>query len=179
MNYKKIARIFSGALFLSFLIFILSMGQISFADSLQPDTGTIKQIDTSFSGMANTDQKGTTGAQLQTAVNSQTGSSSGCVKPTEFGSLFAFAKCLLTDYVIPFLFALAVVIFLVGVMKYVAGGDNEEKRTQGRDIMWFGIVALFVMVGVWGFVKILAVTFGFDYGLPNLPPKSTSVFGTN
>lgn len=94
-------------------------------------------------------------------VNSANSSSSSCKKPTNLTELFDYALCLLGSGVIPFLVGLGLVIFLVGVVSYVRAGDNEEKRQAGRDLMIFGIVALFVMVGVWGFVKILYTSF-FD-----------------
>jgi hypothetical protein len=59
----------------------------------------------------------------------------------------------------------------------VRAGDNEEKRQAGRDLMWFGIIALFVMIGVWGFVNILYHTFfGRDTQFSSLPKQATSIF---
>ena len=104
-------------------------------------------------------------------------SSSGCQTPQDLAGLFTYSLCLLTYYVTPFLFGLAGVVFIVGIVKYVRAGDNEEKRGQGRDLMWFGIIALFVMITVWGFVNILSRSiFGKDSQLPNLPRQATSVF---
>src|SRR3989344_747112 len=103
--------------------------------------------------------------------------SGGCQTPQDLAGLFTYSLCLLTYYVTPFLFGLAGVVFIVGVVKYVRAGDNEEKRGQGRDLMWFGIIALFVMITVWGFVNILSRSiFGKDSQLPNLPRQATSVF---
>jgi len=99
-----------------------------------------------------------------------------CTTPNDIETLFTYALCILSGNIIPFLIGLGLILFLIGVVGYVAAGDNEEKRTAGRDLMWFGIIALFVMIGVWGFVKILTTSFGFEYGLPSLPPESKSVF---
>lgn len=66
----------------------------------------------------------------------------------------------------------AFVTFLVGVVKYVKAGDNEESRQAGRQVMIYGIIILFVMVSFWGFVKILTKSFfGDDPALPNYLPK--------
>jgi hypothetical protein len=94
--------------------------------------------------------------------------------PDNIGELFSMAICMLTKYVVPFLFALALVMFLAGVVKYVKGGDNEETREAGRGLMLFGIIALFVMVGVWGFVEILYNSFfgGQEFSMPSLPKQS-------
>ncbi len=104
--------------------------------------------------------------------------SSGCRAPNNIGELFTYAICILSVYVVPFLIGLAVVMFLVGVLKYVKSGDNEEAREAGRGLMIFGIIALFVMVAVWGFVKILFTTFfpNDRFEIQALPPQSSSPF---
>lgn len=107
-----------------------------------------------------------------------TPATNACKIPDNIGELFSLAICILGSYVIPFLFALALVMFLVGVLKYVKSGDNEEAREAGRGLMLFGIVALFVMTAVWGLVRILYNTIfpssGFE--IPTLPPQASSPF---
>lgn len=99
-----------------------------------------------------------------------------CTVPRNIPELFTYLICIL-DYAVPFLISLALVLFLIGVVRFVAAGDNEEKRQGGRDLMIFGIIALFVMVSVWGFVNILSNTFfGHSAVIQNLPPKATSIF---
>jgi hypothetical protein len=107
-----------------------------------------------------------------------TPSAPACSQPNDIGQLFVFSICLMTRFVIPFLFGLALVMFLVGIIKYVKGGDNEEAREAGRGLMLFGIIALFVMVAVWGLVKILFATIfpSSPFELPSLPPQSSSPF---
>ena len=55
----------------------------------------------------------------------------------------------------------AVIYFLWGVVKYVKHGGNKEKREEGVKTMFYGVIAIFVMVSLWGFVNILLNTFGF------------------
>ena len=57
---------------------------------------------------------------------------------------------------------LALIYFLVGVLKYIQSADNEEKRKEGATMMTYGIVALFVMSAVWGLVAVLEKTFNLD-----------------
>jgi hypothetical protein len=103
--------------------------------------------------------------------------SSGCTVPKNIGELFTFAICTLTKFVVPFLFALALIMFLTGVIKYVKNGDNEESREAGRGMMLFGIIALFVMTSVWGLVKILYSSFfTTTFEMPSLPPQATTPF---
>lgn len=70
--------------------------------------------------------------------------------------------------IIPIVIAVAVVIFLIGVLNYVrAGADEDDKKKQARGLMIFGIIALFVMVSVWGLVNVLSGTLDLDTEAPN------------
>lgn len=73
------------------------------------------------------------------------------------------------NVVVPLLIAVAVVVFLWGVVQYITAAGDEEKRKSGRQTMIWGIVGLFVMVAVWGLVNILISTFGLDTSVPVVP----------
>ena len=64
--------------------------------------------------------------------------------------------------IIPVLMVLATLIFLWGVITYITAGGEEEKIKAGRTYMLWGIIALFVMVVVWGLVLMLQQTFGIQ-----------------
>ena len=83
-------------------------------------------------------------------------------------------RVFISSGLIPVIIGIGVVLFLIGVVQYVASGDNEEKREASRNLMIYGIISIFVMVSVWGFVQILSTTFGFNYSLPTLPPSATT-----
>src|SRR5450830_1268880 len=70
-----------------------------------------------------------------------------------------WATCLLDQSVIPLLFALAVVAFIWGVIQFYLNPENEEKRKKGKSFIVGGLIALFVMVSMWGIVSILTTTF--------------------
>lgn len=82
------------------------------------------------------------------------------------------------SYVVPIIFALAFVWFLVGVFQYVKSAGNEDARKTGKDHMMWGIVGLFVMGAVWGLVNVLSETVGIDTGgsgrdiIPPLPGQN-------
>jgi hypothetical protein len=64
---------------------------------------------------------------------------------------------------IPILVTLALIAFFWGVGKYaISGANNEKSREQGKQIMLWGIIGLFVMVSVWGIVNIVEDTFDLD-----------------
>ena len=89
------------------------------------------------------------------------------------GSLLSLVGTIITTLV-PIAIGLAVVVFLFGVIKYVTAGDSEDKRSEGRQLMLWGIIGLFVMVSVWGLVMVINSTTGVTQGgtgtIPNLPP---------
>ena len=115
------------------------------------------------------------GLDLEVSANptTTTKTSLSCTTPKDIGTLFTFFGCLLNG-LIPVIIGIAVLMFLIGISQYVTSGDNEEKKAASRDMMIYGIISIFVMVSVWGFVKILSTTFGFDFTLPSLPPSSKS-----
>lgn len=61
----------------------------------------------------------------------------------------------------------AVIYFLLGVLKYIQSTDSEDKRKEGITMMTYGIIGLFVMVSMWGLVTVLDNSFG----LQNTPIK--------
>jgi NADH:ubiquinone oxidoreductase subunit 6 (subunit J) len=72
------------------------------------------------------------------------------------GAIFLLFFNILTVLVL----ALALVVFIWGVIQLVGAQDDESKRTSARQRITFGIIALFVMVSVWGLVNVLIKTFG-------------------
>ncbi len=54
---------------------------------------------------------------------------------------------------------LALLYFVWGVTKYIYHSGDAEKRTEGYQMMIYGIIALFVMVSVWALVGVLSNTF--------------------
>ena len=56
------------------------------------------------------------------------------------------------------IFALAFLAFFYGLMRFIfSAGDDKDK---GKDIMIWGIIALFVMFSIMGIIKVLQGSFG-------------------
>jgi len=90
---------------------------------------------------------------------------SGCrFNPTggKLQDLLIYATCIIKTSVIPLIFALATAMFIWGVVQFVINSDDEAKKTKGRQFMIWGIIALTVMVSIWGLVSILGNTFGIN-----------------
>ena len=78
-------------------------------------------------------------------------------------SLIDGAKGLL-DQLVVFLIALAVVWFIWNVIKYTMSDDEEGKGKAKSQMIW-GIVAIAVIVSVWGLVGLLQGVFGVQEGV--------------
>jgi len=77
--------------------------------------------------------------------------------------LLSYITCIIGKSVIPLIFVLAVAMFVWGVVQYVIN-DSEEAKKKGKNFMIWGIIALTVMVSVWGLVAIVGTTFNIDTG---------------
>ncbi len=64
---------------------------------------------------------------------------------------------------IPILITVAVLWVMYGALQYIMAGD-DEKAAKAKGTILHGIIALFVMVSIWGLVAILNNTFGVGQG---------------
>jgi Type IV secretion system pilin len=82
------------------------------------------------------------------------------------------------NYLVPLLFAIAFIVFIFGIFRYfILGGADEEKRSQGRTLMLWGMIGFFVMVSIWGILNLFVHSLGFGAdSRPDLPTfgKSSS-----
>ena len=63
---------------------------------------------------------------------------------------------------IPLVFGLALLAFFWGLAKFIFHAGNEDRIEEGKRIMLWGIIALFVMVSIWGLVSFMQEAFGLD-----------------
>ena len=88
--------------------------------------------------------------------------------------MLTWGQCILNGSVVPLLVTLAMAGFIYGVIEYYLNPNSEEKRKKGKSFIVGGILALFVIIAMWGLVGILTHTFGVQNVVPQLP----SVGGT-
>ncbi|OGG43482.1 hypothetical protein A2841_02565 [Candidatus Kaiserbacteria bacterium RIFCSPHIGHO2_01_FULL_48_10] len=78
----------------------------------------------------------------------------------------------------PIVVGLALLAFFWGLAMYIFNIGSDEGKKKGLQIMIWGIIALFVMVSVWGIVAVLGSTFGVGQGgsadLPFVDPRRAS-----
>ena len=86
----------------------------------------------------------------------------------QLGDIIKYVVCFLEQSIVPFLFALAIGVFIYGMIKFIGTQDSGE-REQGKQFMLWGVIALAVMFSVWGLVSILGNTFGVRNAIPQLP----------
>lgn len=68
-----------------------------------------------------------------------------------------------TGYVLQILLALTIMMFLYGLMKYMFKGQGSDTaRTEGRNLMLWGIIGIFVITAIWSLVAIFATFVGHD-----------------
>ena len=67
-----------------------------------------------------------------------------------------------------FLFAIALLYFLYGVLVFILNADDESGRDTGKKHMLWGIVGLFIMVSVYGILGLIIGTVGVkNQNIPN------------
>ena len=63
---------------------------------------------------------------------------------------------------------LAIVVFFWGLIQYLIGEGAEGKST-GIKIMFYGVLTIFVMVSIWGIIRLLQSTFSVTSTTPVVP----------
>jgi hypothetical protein len=64
---------------------------------------------------------------------------------------------------------LALVFFFWGLALFIFKADDENARAKGKQVMLWGIIALFVIVSIWGIVLIMRQVFGTEEQTFNAP----------
>ncbi len=73
-------------------------------------------------------------------------------------------------YVIPFIIALAFLIFIWGIARFfIFNGGSDEARENGKRLAFWGIIAFILIVSIWGLVNALATGFGVAGGTTICP----------
>jgi len=77
----------------------------------------------------------------------------------------------LINTALPIVVGLALLGFFWGLAMFVFNANDPEKHAEGRNIMIWGVVALFVMVAVWGLVNFVGSALNIQTGgsTPNIP----------
>lgn len=100
---------------------------------------------------------------LQTAA-------AGSTKFSNFSELVGF----FIDLINPLYFiliGLAMLVFFRGLVVFISKAGDSKSHAEGKSLMIWGLIGLFVMVSVFGILRFAYRDFGFTnpFGLPTLP----------
>lgn len=82
---------------------------------------------------------------------------------------------LILNPLIGLLFAVALAVFLYGVVEFLMKSEEDEARTKGKKHMLWGIVGLFVMFSVWAILNLVLSTFDLENQYDKLDPENGEV----
>ena len=98
----------------------------------------------------------------------------------DFGNLETFATSIggLVNTLTPIMVAIALLTFFWGLVKFIFAQGNEEAKVSAKGTMVWGVIALFVMVSVWGLVGFIGDALGIEQGesleeVPTVPIPGT------
>jgi hypothetical protein len=99
----------------------------------------------------------------------------GAFNPRVLGGTTTFFENVLgiIQILIPIAFALAVLFFFWGIARYIWYLGKEKE--SGKQIMIWGVIAIFVMSSIWGIVSFIGGLFWLD---PNAVTPHVPTIGT-
>jgi hypothetical protein len=79
---------------------------------------------------------------------------------------------IINTILVPVLVAIAFIVFLWGVFKYlIYGGDNDTERATGKKLILWGIIAFVIIFSIWGIVNVLMGALNLSSGTHPSAPK--------
>ncbi len=79
----------------------------------------------------------------------------------------------LVGIALPIVVGIALLAFFWGLVKFIFAQGSEEAKADAKKIMLWGLIALFVMVSVWGIVRFIGNAFDIQQGdtieVPSVP----------
>jgi len=83
----------------------------------------------------------------------------------------------IVNLLLPIVFAIGLLVFFWGLAKYILAAGDPAKASEGKSIMIWGVIALFVMAAIWGLVRFIGESLGISTtdtdvtapGVSNLP----------
>jgi type IV secretion system pilin len=92
--------------------------------------------------------------------------------------LIQFANTALNDIMV-LLITCAIVAFFWGLVRYIFSSAGGEERANGLKTVFYSIIAIFIMVSIWGVIHLLQATFGVNNSNSAETPAQIQIGGTN
>ncbi len=75
-------------------------------------------------------------------------------------SMIRFATCFIAGKLFPFVISLAVLYYIFQAFQLVQNAENESKRKQYQESLFWGIIFIAAMVSIWALVALVTNTIG-------------------
>ena len=77
----------------------------------------------------------------------------------------------IVELALPIVVGIALLVFFWGLVKFIFAQGSETVKADGKKIMIWGLIALFVMMSVWGIISFFQGAFlpGATFTAPTLP----------
>ena len=92
-----------------------------------------------------------------------------------FGNVSSLVDSLgtMVSKAIPIVFGILVIVFFWGLVKFIFSSGNEESKADGKKIMLWGLIAMFIAASVWGIVTFARRSLGIGDEATIAVPKIT------
>ena len=70
-------------------------------------------------------------------------------------------KLIINPFII-FLFTVALLYFIWGVVEFLQAEKGDLDKQKGRDHMLYGVIGMFIMVAAFGLMQVIINTFGIE-----------------
>jgi len=77
------------------------------------------------------------------------------------------------EKIVPLMISLAIVVFFWGLVKFIWHAGDEKTHDEGKAVMIWGMVSLFVMVALWAIIGWLQGVTGIKGGIGGEVPGVT------
>ena len=105
---------------------------------------------------------------------------SGMVTSPQQGiiGLIQWANTALNDVMVLFI-TLAIVVFFWGLIRYImTNNSGGEGRAEALSVIFYSIIAIFIMVSIWGVIHLLQATFGVNNSNSAETPAQIQIGGS-
>ncbi len=59
----------------------------------------------------------------------------------------------LLSLIVPILASMALLVFFWGLVKFIYNSGSESAREEAKNVMFWGVIGLFVMFSIWGIIS--------------------------
>ena len=80
--------------------------------------------------------------------------------PLNINDLLGRINQFILNPLIVLMFVVALLVFFWGLVEFIYKAGSEDGREVGKRNMMYGIIGMFVMVGVYGIITLILNTFG-------------------